>query len=46
MYAEGGIKLIILLDTPPLLDLAVVALPANKIYFFSSFCLFSLLMTE
>lgn len=31
MYAEGGcIKLIILLDTPPLLDLAVVTLPANK----------------
>jgi hypothetical protein len=31
MYAEGGcIKLLILLDTPPLLELSVSALPANK----------------
>lgn len=42
----GCIKLLILLDTPPLLELSVVALPATRIYFFTSFCLFSFLMTE
>lgn len=47
MYAEGGcIKLIILLDTPPLFELSLLHYLQTRIYFFSSFCLFSLLMTE
>ena len=42
MYVEGGgIKLLILLDTPPLLELSVVALPAKQesISFLLSVCL-------